>query len=107
MFAILKITTELRGVITKEAHLITKNGKKMNTAALNYTTREINHNFRIKVYGVDGNGKRINRLVGVSGLIALIGIEFVNKFLAKAFGCLEDVFVARLRRGIKISFYAK
>lgn len=79
----------------------------MNTAALNYTTREINRNFRIKVYGIDGNGKKINTLVGVSGLIDLIGIEFVNKFLAKAFRCLEDVFVAKLRRGIKVSFYSK
>lgn len=107
MFAILKITTELRGVITRKAYLITKKTAKMNTAALNYTTREINRNFRIKVYGIDGNGKKINTLVGVSGLIALIGIEFVNKFLVKAFGCLEDVFVAKLRRGIKVSFYSK
>ena len=38
-----------------------------------YTTTEINRNFRIKVAGIDGNGNRINTLVGVSGLIKLIG----------------------------------
>ena len=79
----------------------------MKTMKLNYSKAEINRNFRIKVYGIDGNGNRINKLVGVSGIIALIGIEFVNKFVEKAFNCMDDVFVCKLRRGIKISFYCK
>lgn len=74
---------------------------------LYYSTKEINLNFRIKVAGFDENGKKINKLVGVSGLIKLIGIEFVNKFLAKAFGGKSDKTVCKLRRGIRISFYAK
>ena len=45
-----------------------KNNKRM------YSTTFINRNYRIKVYGVDIEGKRINKLVGVSGLIELVGI---------------------------------
>ena len=74
---------------------------------LNYSTKEINLNFRIKVAGIDENGKKINMLVGVSGLIKLIGIAFVDKFLAKAFKSKDDKTICKLRRGIKISFYSK
>lgn len=72
-----------------------------------HTTKEINKNFRIKVYGKDANGKRINKLVGVSGLIKLIGEEFANKFCIKAFLCKLDKFTAKLRRGLKVTFYNK
>lgn len=51
------------------------------SSILNYTTKSINKNFRIKVYGVDNNGNRINKLVGVAGIIALIGIELLNHLL--------------------------
>lgn len=74
---------------------------------LNYSTREINLNFRIKVAGLDENGKKINKLIGVYGLIRLIGVEFANKFLAKAFRGKGDKTVCKLRRGICISFYIK
>ena len=74
---------------------------------LNYQTSEINRNFRIKVSGRDENGKRINKLVGVAGAIALIGIEMLNKLLLRAFASMEDVCVCKLRRGIKFSFYVK
>lgn len=76
-------------------------------ATLNYTTQKINRNFRIKVSGIDNNGKKIHKLVGVSGAIELIGIEMLNKFLDRAFGCMEDCCVCKLRRGIKFSFYIK
>jgi hypothetical protein len=79
--------------------------KKFST--LHYTTREINFNFRIKVSGLDETGKRINKLVGVAGAIALIGIEMLNKLLKRAFACKEDVCVCKLRRGLKFSFYCK
>jgi len=72
-----------------------------------YATSVINLNFRIKVYGRDVNGKRINTLVGVTGLINLIGMELFNKLVTKAFNSLLDCFVAKLRRGLKISFYSK
>lgn len=72
-----------------------------------YTTREINRNFRIKVYGVDSEGHKINMLVGVAGILRLIGDVLLNKLLQRAFRCLDDVCVCKLRRGLKVSFYAK
>ena len=73
---------------------------------LKYTKRFINRNFRMKVYGYE-NGKRINKLVGVAGLIALIGIEFTNKFIDRALKAGLDKVVCKLRRGLQVSFYAK
>jgi len=73
---------------------------------MTYSTATINQNFRIKVYGmVDGN--KIDKLVGVTGLLELIGAELANKFIAKAFESKEDKKVCKLRRGIKLTFYAK
>lgn len=74
---------------------------------LNYTTKEINSNFRIKVAGLDANDEKVNTLVGVSGAIALIGADMFGKLLDRAFGSLGDVCVCKLRRGIKFSFYCK
>lgn len=73
---------------------------------LNYTTKEINTNFRIKVNGIV-DGKKINTLVGVSGLVKLIGVEMVNKMLRRAFAGKDDKLVCKLRRGIKVTFYVK
>lgn len=42
-------------------------------ATLAYSTSEINRNYRIKVYGLDENGNKVNKLVGVSGLLKLVG----------------------------------
>ena len=75
----------------------------MKTMSLAYSTRDINRNFRIKVSGVDGDGNRVHKLVGVSGAIALIGVEL----LKRAFSTMDDVCVCKLRRGIKFSFYIK
>lgn len=79
----------------------------MNKNSLAYSTRDINRNFRIKVSGVDGDGNRVHKLVGVSGAIALIGVEMFNKLLKRAFSCMDDVCVCKLRRGLKFSFYIK
>ena len=76
-------------------------------AGLFYSTREINMNFRIKVYGLDEEGNKINKALGVMGLINLIGIELANKFFDRAFKACLDKVVCKLRRGIKITFYAK
>lgn len=51
--------------------------------------------------------KKINKLVGVKGLIELIGVEMANKMLRRAFNGKDDKTVCKLRRGIKISFYIK
>lgn len=71
-----------------------------------YSTKQINANFRIKVNGVF-NGKKINKLAGVAGALALIGVEMLNKLLKRAFNSLADKCVCKLRRGLKISFYCK
>lgn len=71
-----------------------------------YSTKQINANFRIKVNGVF-NGKKINKLVGVAGALALIGVEMLNKLLKRAFASLTDKCVCKLRRGLKFSFYCK
>lgn len=79
----------------------------MNKNSLAYSTRDINRNFRIKVAGVDNEGNKINMLVGVSGALKLIGVELLNKFLKRAFSCMDNVCVCKLRRGLKFSFYIK
>lgn len=71
-----------------------------------YSTQEINANWLIKVYGVDEGGRRVNKLVGVKGLIELIGVELAAKFIARAFDRMLDKVVCKLRRGMKITFYA-
>lgn len=73
---------------------------------MNWTTKQINRDFLLKVFGFDESGKKINTLVGVSGLVNLIGIELANKFLARAYACNQDKCVCKLRRGLKVTLYA-
>ena len=72
-----------------------------------FTSKFINQNFRIKVFGRDENGKKINTLVGVSGIIRLIGEELFYKFVQRALDCMLDVCVCKLRRGLQVSLYVK
>lgn len=72
-----------------------------------FTTGWINSNFRIKVYGLDAMGRKINKLVGVSGIIALIGETLFVKFLERAIKSMADKCVCKLRRGLQVSFYVK
>lgn len=73
---------------------------------LKYTTKQINHNYKIKVAGIY-EGKKINTLVGVSGLLKIVDdIELTNRLLNRAFNSRDDKCVCKLRRGIRISFYA-
>ena len=74
---------------------------------LGYTKKFINENFRIKVYGRDENGRRINTLLGVSGIIRMIGVELFRKFVTRALKCMQDVCVCKLRRGLQVSLYVK
>lgn len=77
----------------------------MTQQTLNYTTSYLNKNFLFKVAGDNGDGKKLNKLVGVSGLINLIGVELVNKFVARAERDGEDATYCRLRRGLKVTIY--
>ena len=72
-----------------------------------FSTKFINQNFRIKVFGRDENGKKINTLMGVSGIIRLIGEELLYKFIQRALDCMLDVCVCKLRRGLQVSLYVK
>lgn len=78
-------------------------------AVLNYTKKEINQNFRIKVFGYnEEGGKKYNTLIGVSGVIALIGVELMNSFVARSFkNTNADATYCKLRRGLKVTFYNK
>ena len=72
---------------------------------LNYTTTEINRNFKIKVSG-QYDGQKVNTLVGVSGLVKYVAdVELVNRLLDRAFASMNDRVICKLRRGIRISFY--
>jgi len=72
---------------------------------LNYTVKEINHNYKIKVSGIY-EGQRVNTLVGVRGFMNFVSdVDLCNRLLDRAFNSMEDVCVCNLRRGIKISFY--
>lgn len=70
-----------------------------------YTTKSINRNFKIKVSGVIDE-KKINTLVGVSGLLRMVDdVDLTNRLLDRAFNSREDRCICRLRRGIRIYFY--
>ena len=73
---------------------------------LNYSTREINRNFKIKIYGIV-DGKKVNTLVGVSGLLRILdgAFDLINRLLDRAFRGMGDKTVCKLRRGLKVSFY--
>ena len=72
-----------------------------------FDSKFINQNFRIKVFGYDENGKKINTLMGVSGIIKLIGETLFFKFVQRALDCMHDVCVCKLRRGLQVSLYVK
>ena len=73
---------------------------------MKYLTTRINADFWIKAYGWN-NGEKVDRLVGVTGLINLVGTELANKFLERAYASGGDKQICKLRRGLKITFYSK
>lgn len=79
----------------------------MTTTTTTRSSKFINRNYRIKVSGVDNEGNKIHSLVGVTGAVALIGWDLLNKFIARAERDGEDVCVCKLRRGLKVSLYVK
>jgi hypothetical protein len=74
---------------------------------MNYTTNFINSNFRLKVSGKDNYDRSINKLVGVSGLLELIGIDLANKFIGRALTSGKDSTRCCLRRGLRVTLYIK
>lgn len=77
----------------------------MEKTMLNYTTKQINGNFKVKVSGMF-EGRKVSTLVGVAGLTKMVGDDdLLNRLLDRAFDCPDDKCICRLRRGLKISFY--
>ena len=65
------------------------------------TTAAINREYKIKVHG-----QGLNTLVGVSGLLALVGVERSAKMLARANACAGDVCKCRVYgQDMQVSFY--
>lgn len=80
---------------------------KKQPSPLAYPSAWINRNFRIKVYGLAPDGTKVNKLVGVAGAIALLGVDTLNKLLAAAASKRGDCYRRKLRRGLQVSFYGK
>lgn len=76
------------------------------TKKLDYSTSEINLNFRIKVSGTR-DGIKYNKLVGVTGLVKILGLELARKLINRAFNSQDDNIYCKLRTGLKITFYSK
>ena len=72
-----------------------------------FSSKFVNANFRIKVFGRTEDGRKINTLMGVSGIIKLIGETLFFKFVQRALDCMRDVCVCKLRRGLQVSLYVK
>jgi hypothetical protein len=66
----------------------------------------VNKDFRIKVNGYH-RGKYISKLVGIRGLVYIIGVDLAEKMIARAYRSRKQKVICKLRRGIKITFYAK
>lgn len=68
----------------------------------------INRNFRIKVYGMV-NGVKVNKLVGVSGLLEILGgnIEKLVKMVLRALNAAADKCRCKLYGGAAVTFYSK
>lgn len=81
--------------------------KKAKKQTVRFTSKFINANFRIKVFGRDENGRKINTLMGVSGIVAMIGEDLFFRFVQRALDCMMDVCHCKLRRGLQVSLYVK
>ncbi len=74
---------------------------------LPYTTAYINRNFLLKVSGTDNQNRRINKLVGVSGLVALLGEDLAGKCIDRALKSSTDKVKCCFRRGLRVTLYFK
>lgn len=80
--------------------------KKFGNMVLDTTT--INRNFRIKVAGMV-NGIKVNKLVGVSGLLDIFGgsWEKLVKMVLRAFNSMADKCRCKIYGGAAVTFYVK
>jgi len=66
--------------------------------------REVNRHFRIKLVGKNFVGPRFSKSVKYSGLEKIIGAVLAEKICRQAIDSPDDIFVRKLRRGLKIEF---
>lgn len=72
----------------------------------NYSTSEINRDWRMKVNGVV-NGHKVNCLYGCSGLIEIIGERLFWKFVERAYNSWADKCTCKVYGGVRVTFYGK
>lgn len=115
IFAVQKIVVILHCQTKKntkmKANFYTESLGNYNTQSfgeVELTTKFINRNFRIKVNG-NVNGQKVNKLVGVTGLLELLGnsIEKLIKFVLRAMNSLADKCACKIYGGATVTFYAK
>jgi histidine triad (HIT) family protein len=91
-----------------KSHIKNKNYLTKSYGEIQLNTATINRNFRIKVNGIV-NGVKVNKLVGVSGLLAILGGSWdkLVKFVLRAFNNLTDKCACKIYGGATVTFYAK
>lgn len=79
-----------------------------NLGNITLNTTTINRNFRIKVSGIV-NGIKVNKLVGVSGLLEILGgsWEKLVKMVLRAFNSMADKCRCKIYGGAAVTFYTK
>ena len=82
--------------------------KTASFARFEMNVTNINRNFRIKVYGMV-NGVKINKLVGVSGLLEILGgsVEKLVKMVLRALNAAADKCRCKIYGGASVTFYSK
>lgn len=92
----------------KNNKIMNKNYLTKSYGEIQLNTATINRNLRIKVNGIV-NGVKVNKLVGVSGLLAILGGSWdkLVKFVLRAFNSLEDKCACKIYGGATVTFYAK
>jgi hypothetical protein len=83
------------------AKLIQNNWKKIDLR------HELSCHFLVKAYSTLDCGRSVNKLLGYSGLKALVGDNLAEKFIINAIMSEEQIIINKLRRGLTIKFYAK
>lgn len=86
-----------------EKYLVADNGQVVNMAVCR---KVVNFQWLIKVNGLV-NGKRVNKLVGVKGLLEAVGLRHFLKIYPKLGVCREDRKVFKYREKVTVTFYRK
>lgn len=70
-------------------------------------TKQINQNFRIKIYGKNDKGESLNTLLGVSGLIRIVSLSKAIKYMTRALKSDQDKIRIKIYNSYTITFYQK